>query len=126
MMYILILLGVLLILTPTYHPEIAGRSVEYALEYSKLRFHQYFNNAVAENLNANLLTSLEREVLNINRVSKLGRKARECKLSYSLMFDMVDGEEEATRKAILNISRRCSKYINRQWIPIAASLPVLS
>jgi len=48
-------IGVILILTPKYHPEIAGRGVEYAGGYSKLRFRQYFNDAVARNLNLNVL-----------------------------------------------------------------------
>ena len=38
LMYIMDLLGVSLILTPKFHPKIAGREVEYAWGYSKLRF----------------------------------------------------------------------------------------
>jgi len=52
------LLGVLLILTPKCHPEIADRGVEYAWGYLKLRFRQDFNDAVARNLKANVLKSL--------------------------------------------------------------------
>ena len=99
MMYILNLLGVLLILTPKCHPEIAGRGVEYAWGYSKLRFRQDFNDAVAKNLKANVLKSLDREVLDINRIRKFARKAREYKLTYSLMFDMADGGKEAAKKS---------------------------
>jgi len=48
-------LSVLLMLTLKCHPEIAGRDVEYAWGYSKLRFCQDFNDAVAKNLKANVL-----------------------------------------------------------------------
>jgi len=47
-------LGILLILIPKCHPEIASRSVEYAWGYSKLRFRQEFNDAVAKNLFTNV------------------------------------------------------------------------
>lgn len=43
-------IGVELILTPKCHPEIAGRGVEYAWEYSKLRFRCDFNDAIPRNL----------------------------------------------------------------------------
>ena len=48
MMCILNLLGVLLILIPKYHPEIAGCGVEYTWGYSKLRFCQDYNDWVAK------------------------------------------------------------------------------
>ena len=99
MMYILNLLGVLLILTPKYHPEIAIRGVEYTWGYSKLRFCQDFNNTVAKNLKANVLKSLDREVLDINRIRKFVRKAREYKLTYSLMCVMADGGKKAAKKS---------------------------
>ena len=77
MMYILNLPTVLLILTPKCHPEIAGRGVEYAWGYSKLRFRQGFNDGVAKNLTVKVLKSIDREVLDINWIRKFARKARE-------------------------------------------------
>ena len=46
-----------------------------------------------------MLKSLDREVLDINRIRKFARKAREYKLTYSLMFDMADGGKEAAKKS---------------------------
>ena len=98
MMFILNLLGVFLDLTPKCHPEIAGRGVEYAWGYAKLRFRMEFNDAIAKHLKENVLKSLDREVLTINRIRKFARKAREYKLTYSLIFDMNDGETGSTGK----------------------------
>ena len=93
LMYILDLLNVVLRLTPKCHPEIAGRGVEYAWGYSKLRFRIDFNDAVAINLKRNVLRSLGADVLTLDRVRKFARKAREYKLTYALLFHLADGEE---------------------------------
>jgi hypothetical protein len=86
MMYICDLLGARLELTPKCHPEIAGRGIEYAWGYSKLRFRQDFNDAVAANLRDNVMKSLDRQVITTNRIRKFARKAREYKLTYALIF----------------------------------------
>ena len=98
MMYILNLLGVFLDLTPKCHPEIAGRGVEYAWGYAKLRFRIEFNDAIAKHLKQNVLNSLNQQVLTVNRIRKYARKAREYKLTYSLIFDINDGETGSTSK----------------------------
>ena len=93
MMYICSLLIVLLWLTPKCHPEIAGRVIEYAWGYSKLRFRIDFNDAVARNLKVNVLELLDKDVLVVDRVRKFARKTREYKLTYALLFHLADGEE---------------------------------
>ena len=99
MMYILTLLGVMLILTPKCHPEIAGRGVEYSWGYGKLRFRIDFNDAVASHLKDNVMKSLDASVLTLNRIRKFARKAREYKLTYSLLFHCEEsGKEERTGK----------------------------
>ena len=95
MMFILNLLETRLLLTPKCHPEIAGRGVEYTWGYSKLRFRQDFNDAIAKNIKANVLKSLDREVLTTNCIRKFARKAGEYKLTYALMFHMACGEKKA-------------------------------
>ena len=65
LMFILDLLNVRLILTPKGHPEIAGRGVEYCWGYAKLRFRRDFNDAIAKNLKANVLKSLDTNVDNM-------------------------------------------------------------
>ena len=98
LMYIMDLIGVNLILTPKCHPEIAGRGVEYGWGYSKLRFRCDFNDAIAKNLTDNVMKSLDREVLTLNRMRKFARKAREYKLTYALLFHMADGKDASAGK----------------------------
>ena len=96
--YILTLLGVDLRLTPKCHPEIAGIGIEYAWGYGKLRFRCEFNDAIAMHLKANVLKSLDRSVITINRVRKFARKAREYKLTYSLLIREADGKDTTASK----------------------------
>ena len=98
LMYILDLLDVRLILTPKCHPEIAGRGVEYCWGYAKLRFRRDFNDAIAKNLRANVLKSLDTEVITCNRVLKFARKTREYKLTYALLVYLADGEKATAGK----------------------------
>jgi hypothetical protein len=63
-------LGAFICLTPKCHPKIAGRGIEYAWGYAKLRFRRGINDAVASHLEENVKAALSREVLTINRIRK--------------------------------------------------------
>jgi hypothetical protein len=78
-------LDCLCILTPKCHPEIAGRGIEYAWGYSKLRFRNQFNDAKQKHLEENVRMALTTEVLTQQRIRKFARKAREYKLTYSFL-----------------------------------------
>ena len=97
--YILTLLGVDLRLTPKCHPEIAGIGIEYAWGYAKLRFRREFNDAIALHLKGNELKSLDRSVITIERARKFARKAREYKLTYSLLIHEANGEDATANKS---------------------------
>ena len=99
MSYILNLLDVRLRLTPKCHPEIAGRGIEYAWGYSKLRFRRDFNDTVANHLKENVMKSLDRSVITINRSRNFARKAREYKLTYSLIEHYSDGGDLSAAKS---------------------------
>ena len=98
MSYILGLLDCKLKLTPKCHPEIAGRGIEYAWGYAKLRFRSDFNDTVASHLKDNVIKSLDRSVIIINRSRKFARKAREYKLTYSMMVYLKEGGDIAAAK----------------------------
>ena len=87
-----------LILTPKCHPEIAGRNVEYAYGYGKLRFRHDFNDAIASNLKENVIRSLDQQVLALNRLRKFVRKARKYKLTYLLLFHLTYGDNRNAGK----------------------------
>ena len=107
MSYILNLLDVKLRLTPKCHPEIAGRGIEYAWGYSKLRFRRDFNDAVANHFKDTVMKSLDRSVITLNRSRKFARKAREYKLTYSLIIHYLDGSDlSATKSDIEHIAKK--------------------
>ena len=66
-------LGAFIRLTPKCHPEIAGRGIEHAWGYAKLRFRRGINDAVASHLEENVKAALSHEVLTINRIRKFAR-----------------------------------------------------
>ena len=98
LMYIMELIDARLILTPKCHPEIAGRGVEYAWGYGKLRFRQDFNDAIASNLKGNMIKSLDQQVLTLNRLRKFARKARKHKLTYLPLFHLSYGDNRSAGK----------------------------
>jgi hypothetical protein len=91
-------LGAFIRLTPKCHPEIAGRGIEYAWGYAKLRFRRGINDAVASHLEENVKAALSREVLTISRMRKFARKARDYKLTYSYLVALADGEDASAAK----------------------------
>ena len=97
MMYICDLLKAHLLFTPKCHHEIAGRGVEYAWGYSKLRFRRDFNDAIPANLKRNVVQSLDRGVFTTDRIRKFARKAREYKLTYALIFYMENEDSNGTK-----------------------------
>ena len=89
-------LGAFIRLTPKCHPEIAGRGIEYAWGYSKLRFRRDINDAVSAHLETNVEKALDREVLTINRIRKYARKARDYQLTYFIMSEQEKADAGAT------------------------------
>ena len=122
-MYILDLLGVVLILTPKCHPELAGRGVEYSWGYGKLRFRRDFNDAIAKNLKENVLKSLDRLLLTTNRMCKFVRKAREYKLTYALIFHLSDGADAAAGKD--DIEHNITKAFKAHWLAMDADYVII-
>ena len=82
-------------MTPKCHPEIAGRGIEYAWGYSKLRFRLHFNNSEARNLERNVRQALSTDVLTKERTDKFVRKARDYKMTYHYLFKTADKVKKA-------------------------------
>ena len=93
-------LGVQVVITPKAHPEIAGQGIEYSWGYSKLRFRKDNTAAAGEKvkqLEANIYRSLDinsEHGLNLERVRKFVRKAREYKMVYREYFRELDDEAQ--------------------------------
>jgi hypothetical protein len=77
-------------MTPKCHPEIAGVGIEYDWGYSKLTYRKRINDGVAAHLEGNVKKALcTKDVLTISRTRKFARKARDYKLTYYYLFQMV-------------------------------------
>jgi hypothetical protein len=77
-------------MTPKAHRELAGRGIEYAWGYSKLIFRKD-NDANAKNLRINILNAIKASTkyapLNLIRIRKFARKARDYKVAYKSFFE---------------------------------------
>ena len=54
--------GHILVLSPEFHPEVAGVGIEYFWGVSKLKFRRELNDEVPKNLHRNILASQCREI----------------------------------------------------------------
>ena len=77
LVYIIDLLGAILILTPKFHPKITGRGMEYYWGYARLHYRCGVNDTIANNLKANSIQTLDRDMITINRVGRFARKIRQ-------------------------------------------------
>ncbi len=100
----------LCMLTPKCHPEIAGRGIEYAWGYSKLRFRNHFNDVKQKNLEANVRMALSRDVLTLQRMRKFARKAREYKLTYSFLATHETEDGEMSKALIDHITKMFKQH----------------
>jgi hypothetical protein len=91
-------LGAFIRLTPKCHPEIAGRGIEYAWGYSKLRYRRDINDGVAAHIKENVKKALSRELITVNRIRKFARKARDYKLTYAYLSAMAKSDDASAAK----------------------------
>ncbi len=80
--------GHLLIMSPKYHPELAGCGIEYAWGKAKLEFRRHFNDTNAGNLKKNVLNALQQVDLDMSR--RFARRARD----YMRVYDEYDRQPD--------------------------------
>ena len=68
--------GQILLMSPKYHPEVAGKGVEYSWGKAKFHFRNHANDCVAANLRANVKVCFSEAVLSMERVRKFARRSR--------------------------------------------------
>jgi len=99
-------LGARVVMTPKAHPELAGQGIEYSWGYAKLTFRK--NNTArsakekAQRLEANVLaatSTVGSHALNLERVRKFVRKARDYKVVYREHFKALQLMEEQAQAA---------------------------
>lgn len=70
--------GHILLLSPKYHPEVAGVGIEYSWGMSKLKFRRDINDEVPKHLHDNIVASMCREsILTLGRVRRFARRCRD-------------------------------------------------
>ena len=69
--------GHILLLSPKFHPEVAGIGIEYSWGMSKLKFRREINNENPKDLHENIVKSMCREsILTVPRVRRFARRTR--------------------------------------------------
>ena len=74
--------GHILLMSPKYHPEIAGAGIEYSWGQWKRMFKQWINDHKPKNHEANVKRALSPEVLDLAFVRKTGRRTRDYMRAY--------------------------------------------
>lgn len=75
--------GHILLLSPKFHPEIAGVGIEYSWGMSKSKFRRQIDDRVPKNLHANIVKSMCAEtILTTGRVRRFARRMRDAGRAY--------------------------------------------
>ena len=118
--------GHLLVLSPKYHPELAGVGVEYCWGHSKYRFRNHFNDLVAKNLKSNVLKTCAPAELSHEVVLAFARKTKECQMVYkTIKMEMIE-EGTITKTNIEKIRKnhKCHRNILDQDIGFIRNVTV--
>ena len=104
--------GHILVLSPKFHPEVAGVGIEYSWGMSKLKFRREINDEVPENLHRNILASMCREttILTLSRIRRFARCTRDYCRAYLRLEKDVDGTE--SRGSIEKMRETCKPHRN--------------
>lgn len=85
--------GHILILSPKYHPELAGVGVEYCWGQSKYSFRTQHNDMKAHNLKVNVLKTFDPKELTLAVVLAYARKTRDYRMTYkTIMIEDINAE----------------------------------
>ena len=83
--------GHILLMSPKYHPEMAGAGIEFCWARSKHAFRNGINDMQASNLDANVAKSRSKEIITLDFVRRSARRARD----YGRVYAMQQGSAEA-------------------------------
>lgn len=103
--------GHILLLSPKYHPELAGVGIEYSWGMSKLKFRRVFNDESPASLHRNILQSMSMEsILTLGRVRRFARRSRDYARAYrALEKEVARGDSVIDGKAVIEKMRKLCK-----------------
>ena len=103
--------GHILVLSPKFHPEVAGVGIEYSWGMSKLKFRREINDEVAKNLHANILRCFCRKtILTLARVRRFARRTRDYCRAYLELEKSPGGAE--SKDSIEKMRKACKAHRN--------------
>ena len=103
--------GHILVLSPKFHPEVAGVGMEYSWGMSKLKFRRELNDEVPKNLHQNILASMCRqEILTLSRIRRFARRTRDYCRAYLKLEKDAAGIE--SKDSIEKMRKTCKAHRN--------------
>ena len=110
--------GHVLILSPKYHPELAGVSIEYCWGQSKYRFRNRYNDRETKNLRTNVLATFDPSQLTLAVTLAYARKTRDYRMTYKTIMTEKIGTKSMSKGNIEKIRKhhKCHRNILDQEI----------
>ena len=102
--------GHILLLSPKYHPEIAGVGIEFSWGMSKMKFRREINDEIPAHLHHNMVASMcPRTILTLRRVRRFARRTRDyCRAYHALE----KGGEIESKSMIEKMKKDCKAHRN--------------
>lgn len=104
--------GHILVLSPKFHPEVAGLGIEYSWGMSKMKFRREINDEVPENLDRNNIRQSMNtlDILYIGRIRRFARRTRDyCRAYEALAKQVASGGKAIGSKAEIEKMRKICK-----------------
>ncbi|CAM9642953.1 unnamed protein product, partial [Sphacelaria rigidula] len=103
--------GHILVLSPKFHPEVAGVGIEYSWGMSKLKFRRELNDEVPKNLHQNILAFMCRKnILTLSRIRRFARRTRDYCRAYLKLEKDATGIE--SKDKIEKMRKTCKAHRN--------------
>lgn len=99
------------VLSPKFHPEVAGVGIEYSWGMSKLKFRRELNDEIPKNLHKNMMASMDRgTILTLPRIRRFARQTRDlCRAYLQLEKDAVAPD---SKDSIEKMRKTCKAHRN--------------
>ena len=98
-------------LSPKFHPEVAGVGIEYSWGMSKLKLRRELNDEIPRHLHQNIVSSMFREtILTLPRLRRFARRTRDYCRAYLKLENDAAGAESKDR--IEKMRKTCKAHRN--------------
>lgn len=98
-------------LSPKFHPEVAGVGIEYSWGMSKLKFRRELNDEIPKHLHQNIVASMCRKtILTLPRIRRFARRTRDFCRAYLKLEKDAAGADSKDR--IEKMRKTCKAHRN--------------